>query len=135
MGERSLPHRKTGRIRLISINIGYGEGNSPFVHRCAQSSSSPPTVGTLLTRASAAAPRPRECSTSPRSLLSRILHMGRGGGGFGCRLRLLPPYCTSGAAAAREHIAVEVEVRMEPLAKGAGRAKSGGRPNGFSRIA
>jgi hypothetical protein len=80
------------------------------------SASSPPTVGTLLTRASAAgAPRARECS-SPRSLLSRILHRGRGGGGsgFGCRLRLLPRYCTSGAAA-KEHVATAREdVREEP---------------------
>ncbi|PUZ78034.1 hypothetical protein GQ55_1G421100 [Panicum hallii var. hallii] len=77
------------------------------------SASSPPTVGTLLTRASAAgAPRARECS-SPRSLLSRILHRGRGGG-FGCRLRLLPRYCTSGAAA-KEHVATAREdVREEP---------------------
>lgn len=55
------------------------------------SASSPPTVGTLLTRASAA--RDRGCS-SPRSLLSRILLRGGGdggsggGGGFGCRVRL-----------------------------------------------
>nr|CAB3451355.1 unnamed protein product [Digitaria exilis] len=84
------------------------------------SSSSPPTVGTLLTRASAAAatPRPRDCSSSPRSLLSRILHIGRGGGGgVGCRLRLFPRHCTSSATAAtaREHVAAAAkgEVRVE----------------------
>ncbi|CAN6239176.1 unnamed protein product [Urochloa humidicola] len=79
------------------------------------SASSPPTVGTLLTRASASAagaPRGRrDCSSpSPRSLLSRILHGGRrrggggggGGGGFGCRLRLFPRYSSSGGAAAKE---------------------------------
>ncbi|XP_066319749.1 protein POLARALIZATION DURING ASYMMETRIC DIVISION AND REDISTRIBUTION-like [Miscanthus floridulus] len=72
-----------------------------------QSASSPPTVGTLLTRASAAGDRHRGCS-SPRSLLSRILHRGRGGGGFGCRLRLLPRYCASASAAAAKEDAVAV---------------------------
>ncbi|KAJ1281435.1 hypothetical protein BS78_04G305300 [Paspalum vaginatum] len=62
------------------------------------SASSPPTVGTLLTRASAAG------ASSPRSLLSRILHRGRRGGGFGCRLRL-PRYC-SGGAAAKEDVVI-----------------------------
>ncbi|CAD6241928.1 unnamed protein product [Miscanthus lutarioriparius] len=68
------------------------------------SASSPPTVGTLLTRASAARDNDRGCS-SPRSLLSRILHRGRGGAGFGCRIRLLPRYCASGAAAKEDAIA------------------------------
>ncbi|KAL6911632.1 hypothetical protein ACP4OV_000437 [Aristida adscensionis] len=82
----------------------------------AASSSSLPTVGVLLTRASAAAAAgggggggagaARECS-SPRSLLSRILHRGRGragGGGFGCRLRL-PRYCSSGAGTKEDAVA------------------------------
>ncbi|CAN6245781.1 unnamed protein product [Urochloa humidicola] len=76
------------------------EGGSP---PRLSASSSPPTVGTLLTRASAAAPpRGSRHGSSPRSLLSRILHRGRGsgGGGFGCRL--LPRYCSSGATAATE---------------------------------
>ncbi|CAM0943477.1 unnamed protein product [Alopecurus aequalis] len=62
----------------------------------ASSTSSPATVGALLSNAAAGASvTPRECR-SPRSLLSRIL--GRaGGGGFGCRMRL-PRYCSSGAA-------------------------------------
>ncbi|TVU27918.1 hypothetical protein EJB05_19420, partial [Eragrostis curvula] len=98
------------------------------------SASAPPTVGALLTRVSAATvtnsggasrDRNRECS-SPRSLLSRILHRRRGGG-FGCRLRLpLPRYCSSGAAkedtavvatvAAKEEAAVPkvVASRAEP---------------------
>ena len=82
---------------------GASTAPAPALPPRLSASSSPPTVGTLLTRASAAgAPRARECS-SPRSLLSRILHRGRGVG-FGCRLRLLPRYCTSGAAA-KEHAA------------------------------
>nr|CAB3448203.1 unnamed protein product [Digitaria exilis] len=73
----------------------------------------------LSASAAAATPRPRECSSSPRSLLSRIFHMGRGGGGggFGCRLRLFPRHCTSSATAAtaREHVAAAAkgEVRVE----------------------
>lgn len=76
------------------------DGTTPRV-----SASSPPTVGTLLTRASAA--RDRGCS-SPRSLLSRILHGGRGrsGAGFGCRIRLLPRYCASASAAAAKEDAI-----------------------------
>ncbi|KAK3155598.1 hypothetical protein QOZ80_2BG0205310 [Eleusine coracana subsp. coracana] len=75
------------------------------------SASSPPTVGALLTRASAAVTN-RECS-SPRSLLSRILHRGRrgGGGGFGCRLRLLPRYCSSGAA--KDDVATAITAKEE----------------------
>ncbi|GJM87123.1 hypothetical protein PR202_ga03047 [Eleusine coracana subsp. coracana] len=75
------------------------------------SASAPPTVGALLTRASAAVTN-RECS-SPRSLLSRILHRGRrgGGGGFGCRLRLLPRYCSSGAA--KDDVAAAITAREE----------------------
>ncbi|KAF7086484.1 hypothetical protein CFC21_089771 [Triticum aestivum] len=68
--------------------------------------SSPVTVGALLTNAVGASRTRRECR-SPRSLLSRIL--GRGGGGFGCRLRI-PCYCSSGAGAAAKEDAVEEEV-------------------------
>lgn len=74
------------------------------------SASSPPTVGALLTRASAAGAS-RECS-SPRSLLSRILHRGRGGGFFGCRLRL-PRYCSSGAAAKKDVVVVAAAAKEE----------------------
>ncbi|TKW42029.1 hypothetical protein SEVIR_1G357100v4 [Setaria viridis] len=81
------------------------------------SPSSPPTVGTLLTRASAAGPpRGRDCS-SPRSLLSRILHRGRrGGGGFGCRLRLFPRYCSSVAAAKEDAHATANEEHLRETA-------------------
>ncbi|KAM0861505.1 hypothetical protein ACQ4PT_045850 [Festuca glaucescens] len=61
----------------------------------ASASSSPATVGALLNNAAAAA-APRECR-SPRSLLLRFL--GRGSGGFGCRMRL-PRYCSTRAGAA-----------------------------------
>ncbi|CAO2047180.1 unnamed protein product [Urochloa humidicola] len=89
------------------------EGGSP---PRLSASSSPPTVGTLLTRASTAAPPRggRQCS-SPRSLLSRILHRGRGGG-FGCRLRLLPRYCSSGAAAAKEDVLATANEETRELA-------------------
>ncbi|CAL5020011.1 unnamed protein product [Urochloa decumbens] len=92
-------------------------------------SSSPPTVGTLLTRASAAAPpRGGRDSFSPRSsLLSRILHRGRrgGGGGFGCRLRLLPRYCSSGAAAAKEDNLAAVNEEPAPREVAAPQVVSG----------
>ncbi|WVZ73304.1 hypothetical protein U9M48_021629 [Paspalum notatum var. saurae] len=78
------------------------------------SASSPPTVGTLLTRASAACAS-RGCS-SPRSLLSRILHRGRRGGGFGCRLRL-PRYCSSGAAAKEDDVVVVASAAAAATAK------------------
>uniref|UniRef100_A0A453PWE4 Protein POLAR LOCALIZATION DURING ASYMMETRIC DIVISION AND REDISTRIBUTION n=2 Tax=Aegilops tauschii subsp. strangulata TaxID=200361 RepID=A0A453PWE4_AEGTS len=68
--------------------------------------SSPATVGTLLTNAAGASRIRRECR-SPRSLLSRIL--GRGGGGFRCRVRI-PRYCSSGAGAAAKEDAIEEEV-------------------------
>ncbi|KAE8806417.1 hypothetical protein D1007_17222 [Hordeum vulgare] len=70
--------------------------------------SSPATVGALLTNAAGVSRIRRECR-SPRSLLSRIL--GRGGGGFGCRLRI-PRYCSSGAGAAVKEDAVEEEVAV-----------------------
>ncbi|CAN6252960.1 unnamed protein product [Urochloa humidicola] len=92
------------------------EGGSP---PRLSASSSPPTVGTLLTRASAAgAARGGRDSSSPRSLLSRILHRGRGsgGGGFGCRLRLLPRYCSSGAAAAKEDVLATANEETRELA-------------------
>jgi len=41
-----------------------------------------------------------------RSLLSRILDRGSGGAGFGCRIRLLPRYCASGAAAKEDAISL-----------------------------
>ncbi|KAF0931089.1 hypothetical protein E2562_002453 [Oryza meyeriana var. granulata] len=82
----------------------------PTLPRLSASSAaaSPSTVGALLAKASAAAAPARECP-SPRSLLSRILHRG-GGGGFGCRLRL-PRYCSIGAAKedADEYAAAKVE--------------------------
>ncbi|XP_044954353.1 protein POLAR LOCALIZATION DURING ASYMMETRIC DIVISION AND REDISTRIBUTION-like [Hordeum vulgare subsp. vulgare] len=70
--------------------------------------SSPATVGALLTNAAGVSRIRRECR-SPRSLLSRIL--GRGGGGFGCRMRI-PRYCSSGAGAAVKEDAVEEEVAV-----------------------
>ncbi|XP_020146393.1 uncharacterized protein [Aegilops tauschii subsp. strangulata] len=73
----------------------------------ASPSSSPATVGALLTNAAGASRIRRECR-SPRSLLSRILG-GGGGGGFGCRMRI-PRYCSSGAGAAAKEDAVEEEV-------------------------
>uniref|UniRef100_J3LHZ4 Uncharacterized protein n=1 Tax=Oryza brachyantha TaxID=4533 RepID=J3LHZ4_ORYBR len=83
----------------------------------SSAAASPSTVGALLlakvgsAEAAAAAPA-RECPSSPRSLLSRILHRrgGGGGGGVGWRIRL-PRYCSSGAAKdnAAEYAAAEVE--------------------------
>ncbi|XP_037450394.1 protein POLAR LOCALIZATION DURING ASYMMETRIC DIVISION AND REDISTRIBUTION-like [Triticum dicoccoides] len=74
-------------------------------HLSASPPSSPATVGALLTNAACASRIRRECR-SPRSLLSRIL--GRGSGGFGCRMRI-PRYCSSGAGAAAKEDAVEEE--------------------------
>jgi hypothetical protein len=52
----------------------------------------------------------------PRSLLSRILDRGRGGAGFGCRIRLLPRCYASASAAAVKDEPVEV---ASPTAVGA----------------
>ncbi|XP_047078295.1 protein POLAR LOCALIZATION DURING ASYMMETRIC DIVISION AND REDISTRIBUTION-like [Lolium rigidum] len=82
----------------------------PSPRLSASASSSPATVGALLNNAAAVATSgaaPRVCR-SPRSLLSRFL--GRGSGGFGCRMRL-PRYCSTRAgAAAKEDAGDEVVV-------------------------
>ncbi|KAL6635277.1 hypothetical protein ACP70R_027948 [Stipagrostis hirtigluma subsp. patula] len=97
---------------------------APALPPRVSASSSAPTVGALLTRASAAATgggvgAARDCH-SPRSLLSRILHRGRGGG-FGCRLRL-PRYCSSGAAAREDAASVKEAAAAAPKVV-AGRAE------------